>query len=167
MFIWDTQTDVGLWSPETGKMIWSSGVARGRGGGAFGVSLPFLFVFIRSIVSTLFSEFRAPSPAGFLITPLIWPTIPSKEQILGSDDTILTLVGNCYDELQITRQPFRTTFLHIMMATSDRTCHQWQLVIHWLLPWQQCFIANQNCLNFHDSLAESNVCLFKAKIFNV
>ena len=25
-----------------------------------------------------------------------------------------------------------------------RTCHQWQLVIHWLLPWQQCFIANQN-----------------------
>ena len=25
-----------------------------------------------------------------------------------------------------------------------RTCHQWQLVIHWLLPWQQCFIANQD-----------------------
>ena len=25
-----------------------------------------------------------------------------------------------------------------------RTCHQWKLVIHWLLPWQQCFIANQN-----------------------
>ena len=25
-----------------------------------------------------------------------------------------------------------------------RTCHHWQFVIHWLLPWQQCFIANQN-----------------------
>ena len=29
-------------------------------------------------------------------------------------------------------------------ALFHRTCHQWQLVIRWLLPWQQCFIANQN-----------------------
>ena len=29
-------------------------------------------------------------------------------------------------------------------APFHRTFHQWQFVIHWLLPWQQCFIANKN-----------------------
>ena len=38
----------------------------------------------------------------------------------------------CDISLSLTKGPFH------------RTCHQWQLVIHWLLPWQQCFLANQN-----------------------
>ena len=31
-----------------------------------------------------------------------------------------------------------------LLGVFHRTCHQWQRVIHWLLPWQQYFIANQN-----------------------
>ena len=37
----------------------------------------------------------------------------------------------------------RRNFIEIW-GPFHRTRHQWQLVIQWLIPWQQCFMPNQN-----------------------
>ena len=57
------------------------------------------------------------------------------------------MFGCCFKDSITHLQVLQIAMKFLLQMASDikgpfhRTCHQWQLVIHWLLPWQQCFIA--------------------------